>query len=312
MTKINEDHSLKSATMKTGRFGGFSGSLETVDCPVCEAPPDPKSIFRNSKGIGFWQCPVCRVMYASPRFTRESLLDIYEQESFVDFSFYKDWSYGKWKRENRHRSYMTQVMKLDLMERFLAPKDPVLDVGCGTGLLLVEAQKRGFQVEGIEPSARLVEIGNRVLKVPVQEGLLETFEPGYKYQGMVVWDVLEHVPDPLALLQRCGSLLDAGGYLFVQVPNYGGLSNRMKTFMCKTRLRKTGFKHFGFPGHLYSFNRASLSNLLKAGGFTPVILESWSHHLKEGKLGLSHRIASSLMKTLCLSDYITCAARRDP
>ena len=303
-----------STTTETGRFGGFSGTLETVDCPLCDSPPHPKLIFQNSKGIGFWQCPDCRVMYASPRFTQESLLDIYEQESFVDYTFYKDWSYGKWKRENRHRSYMTQVMKLDLMARFLAQEDPVLDVGCGTGLLLVEARKRGFLVDGIEPSARLVEIGNRVLKVPVQQGLLEAFEPGpgHKYRGMVIWDVLEHVPDPLNMLRRCKVHLDSGGYLFVQVPNYGGLSNRMKTFMCRKRLRRTGFKHFGFPGHLYSFNQRSLGNLLKAGGFTPVVFESWSHHLKEGSSGLLQGIILSVMKRFCLSDYIVCAARCTP
>ncbi|MBW1771398.1 MAG: class I SAM-dependent methyltransferase [Deltaproteobacteria bacterium] len=312
MTINSKGISIKTSIPQTGKFSGFAGNMETVACPVCEGPPNPKLIFKNSKGIGFWKCPDCRVMYASPRFTQKSLLDIYEHESFVDHAFYEGWSYEKWKRENRHRSYVTQRLKLDLLGSFLTQKDRILAVGCGTGLFLVEAQRRGFQVEGIEPSARLVEIGNRVLKVPIQQCLLEAFDPGYKYQGVVVWDVLEHVTDPLEMLRKCKSLLDSRGYLFVQVPNYDGLSNRMKTFMCRKRLRKTGFKHFGFPGHLYSFNRKSLSNLLNAAGFTPVILESWSHHIKEGTPELFHRIITSFMKTFCLSDYITCAARSYP
>ncbi len=308
MRITSKEAPLETGTPEAGKFGGFSGILETVACPLCDVPPEPELIFRNSRGVGFWRCPDCSVMYASPRFTRESLLNIYEQESFVDYSFYEDWSYQKWKRENRNRSYLTQVLKLQLLGRFLTRKDLVLDVGCGAGLFLVEAQRRGFQVAGIEPSARLVEIGNRVLNVPVQRGFLETFDPGHKYQGMVVWDVLEHIPDPLEMLRQCQSLLDPEGYLFVQVPNYDGLSNRLKTFMCRKRLRKTGFKHFGFPGHLYSFNRRSLANLLKAGGFTPLVFESWSRRLKEGYSGW----IPYLMKKFCLSDYITCAARRDP
>ena len=269
MTMDSKEISPTPPIPEAGEFSGFSGELETVACPVCEGPPRPKQIFKTSKGIGFWQCTDCRVMYASPRFTQNSLLDIYEHESFVDQAFYEGWSYEKWKKENRHRSYVTQVLKLGLLANFLTQKDRILDVGCGTGLFLVEAQKQGYQVEGI---ARLVEIGNRVLKVPIQQGLLDAFDPGYKYHGVVVWDVLEHVPDPLIMLRKCKSLLEPGGYIFVQVPNYDGLSNRMKTFMCRKRLRKTGFKHFGFPGHLYSFNRRSLSNLLRAGGFTPLNL----------------------------------------
>ena len=105
----------KRAAQEKGEFGGFSGTLETTDCPICQSPPEPDLIFKTSQGIGFWRCPDCKVMYASPRFTQESLWAIYEHESFADDALYEDWSYGHWKRENRNRSYVTQVLKLKLM-----------------------------------------------------------------------------------------------------------------------------------------------------------------------------------------------------
>ena len=108
--------------------------------------------------------------------------------------------------------------------------------------------------------------------------LLEDFNPGYRYEAMVIWDVLEHVYNPIGLIERCGRLMNNGGYLFIQVPNFKGISNRYKSFLCRSGLKKSGFKHFGFPWHIYSFSRESLVNILSAEDFEPLFFESWSHH----------------------------------
>ncbi len=250
-------------------------------------------------------------MYASPRFSKESLLKIYENEAFADLSFYDGWSYDKWKRENRNKSYVTQKLKLQFLRQFLSEKDRILDVGCGTGLFCLEGLRQGFNIEGIEPSSMLVEIGRKVLNVSIQQGLLEDFDPGYKFNGIVVWDVLEHVYDPVELVKRCNLLMKEGGYIFVQVPNYDGVSNRLKTFMCRRGFKNSDFKHFGFPWHVYSFNRRSLAALLRAGGFSPLVFESWSHLLKEGAEGFFQKIVIWTAKAFCLSDYITCVARKE-
>jgi len=187
-----------------------------------------------------------------------------------------------------------------------------VDVGCGTGLFCLETSKHGFSVEGIEPSGMLVEMGRKVLNVYLHHGFVEDFDPGYRYNGMVVWDVLEHVHNPVSLLKRCNDLMEDGGYLFVQVPNHDGISNRFKTFLCQKRLKRSDFKHFGFPWHVYSFNKKSLSKLLILCGFSPSLFESWSHRLKEGAEGLFPRLMISMSKRFCLSDYITCVARKLP
>ena len=227
----------------------FSGRPEIVTCPICIKPRPPQLIFKRSDGVGIWHCRDCDIMYASPRFSDDSLLEIYENEAFADLSLYDDWSYDRWKRENKDRFYVTQVLKHELLKPFLSKEDRILDVGCGTGLFSLEMSRHGFRVEGIEPSSRLVEIGDNVLNVPIHHGLLDDFKPAHRYKGIFVWDVLEHVSNPVALVKRCHDLMEEGGYLFVQVPNYDGLSNRWKTFLCRRGLKKTDFKHFGFPWH---------------------------------------------------------------
>ena len=294
------------------RINEFSGRLEDVSCPICINPSPPKRIFEISNGVKILSCPDCEIMYASPRFTEESLLNIYENRAFVDDSFYSNWSYEKWKSENRDRSYVTQQLKIQLLSRFLSDKDRVLDVGCGTGLFCLETSKHGFDVEGIEPSGMLVEIGRKVLNVSLHHGLVENFDPGYRYNGIFVWDVLEHVYNPVALVKRCNDLMEDGGYLFVQVPNHDGISNRFKTLLCQKKLKKSDFKHFGFPWHVYSFNKKSLSKLFISCGFSPSLCESWSHRLKDGAQGFLPRLMISMAKRFCLSDYITCVARKRP
>ncbi|KAF0126631.1 MAG: methyltransferase type 12 [Elusimicrobia bacterium] len=291
------------------KAASFYGELEEASCPVCPVPPGPELVFRRPDGVGIWRCPGCDIMYASPRFTEKHLLRIYESEDFSDLSFYDGWSYDNWKAGGT-RSYNVTVLKTRLLKRFLSEGDRVLDVGCATGLFCLEAAKSGFAAEGIDPSKLLIDLGRRALKIDLHHGLLEEFNPGHKFKGLVAWDVLEHVYDPLALARRCAELLEPGGHLFLQVPNHEGISNRFKTLMNRAGLKRSGFKHFGFPQHIYFFNRKSLSALLVRAGFTPLLLESWPSQLKDGRAGPVARLTTAFLKKNCLSDYLTCAARR--
>ncbi len=290
--------------------GPFSGVLEEVPCPICDSPPEPRLVFRMSNGVGVWICPGCGIMYASPRFTEESLLRIYEEDAFIDPCFYEKWSYEKWKNENINRSYVSQVLKLRLVRRFLQQNDRILDVGCGSGLFCVEALKQGVNVEGIDPSKMLVELGRKTFNFPLHLGELKDFNPGYRYKGIVIWAVLEHVYDLMGMVRECNRLLEQGGYLFIDVPNHEGLSNRFKTFLYRIRLKKSEFKHFGFPWHVYSFNRKSLCSLIDKSGFEPVVFEFWSHLMKEGADGPFARLAIKLTQRFEFSDYVTLVARK--
>ena len=188
--------------MKPATINNFTGDLEEASCPICPEPPDPTLIFRAISGTGFWMYPICNVQFASPRFTNDSLLKIYENESFADLSFYNDWTYEKWRKENRHGSYITQKLKLHALSRYLNENDRILDVGCGPGLFCLEASRHGLKAEDIEPSGMLADIGRKKLNIEIHQGLLEDFEPAYKFDGITVWDVLEHVPNPVEILTK--------------------------------------------------------------------------------------------------------------
>ncbi len=294
---------------KRVKFGAFEGTLEEASCPADGKNAGADLVFRCRDGIGYYRCRDCNLMFASPRFTEESLMNIYETEAFADLRMFEDWSYEKWK-EGRDRAYVTQRQKLELIRRYLPEGARLLDVGAGMGLFLLEARKEGFKCEGLEPSAMLSKVASEVLGVPVSTVEVEDFNPPYKFDGIVIWDVLEHLYDPVGVLKRCAELLEPGGYVFAQVPNHRGLSNSTKTMLCRMGIKRSGFKHFWFPWHVYSFDRGSLGALARAASLEPVLFESWSHLLKEGRSGPFSRTVIDVVKKLCISDYIVCVARK--
>ena len=291
-------------------FSKFTGKLEDASCPTCVNPSSPELVFKTSNNVGIWKCPDCEIMYASPRFSEESLLSIYETEAFLEDSFYRNWSYEKWKKENTQRSYIPQTLKIQLVRRFLSQRDRILDVGCGTGLFCLEASKQNLNVEGLDPSHMLIDLGQRLFGIPLHHSRIEDFDPGSKYKGIVLWAVLEHVYNLKDMIKKCEYLLDEGGYLFIDVPNHEGASNRFKTFLNQKGIKKDDFKHFGFPWHIYSFNKKSLSCLMKACGFEPVLFEFWSHVLKDGANGMMRKIVVWLTQKYEFSDYITLVAKK--
>ena len=291
-------------------FGDFEGRLEEVSCPICQPPPPPRLIFRTREHIGIWQCPGCRILYASPRFDEPSLLRIYENEAFMlDTSAYEHWSRESWAARN-DRTWIVPNLKVQLVKRFLAPGDRVLDVGCATGEFCLAALSGGLKSEGIDVSEMLTDIARDVLKAPVRRIDVESFFPDYRFQGIVIWDVLEHVYDPVRTLRACHRLLEPGGYLFAQVPNSRGLSNALKSLACRAGVRNGDYRHFGFPYHVYSCNRTSLSALMHAAGFEAFHFESWPARLKDGRRGAFVDLLVSAARTYCLSDYIIVVARK--
>jgi len=296
--------------MKILEENGFTGCLEETACPTCDNPQPPNLFFLKKNNIGIWQCPNCEILYASPRFTEKSLSEIYESKQFLNrqtLEELENWSYSQWKT-SRCRSYITTSLVVSLVQEYVRNGSRLLDVGSAMGYFVYESRKQGYATEGIEPSNMLVNIANRKLNITLHNCRINDFSDTERFSGIVLWDVLEHVYDPSEMLQHCARLAKPGAYLFVQVPNYCGISDRFKTFLHRIHLKNNNFKHFGFPWHVYSFNRKSLGIMLAKSGFQPLKFESWSHWVKEGKQFILPQIQMMLTK-YCLSDYIICVAR---
>ena len=104
-----------------------------------------------------------------------------------------------------------------------APSGRLLEVGCGHGLLLDEARRRGYETVGIELSAASAahardRLGLDVRDVPLEDFVSARAERG-RYDAVLLIDVLEHLDDPRTALEHCQALLAPGGVLVVVTPD---------------------------------------------------------------------------------------------
>ena len=146
--------------------------------------------------------------------------------------------------------------RLSALERVVSGRR-LLDVGCGTGLFLACAARRGWAVHGQERDASALRAwpADQVFIGPLDD--LPVAPEGCA--AVTLFDVIEHVRDPLAFLRLARRHLAPGGALVLTTPNLGTLKHRLLGRRCK---------YFAFERYLHFFHfvPATLERLLRAAG----------------------------------------------
>jgi cyclopropane fatty-acyl-phospholipid synthase-like methyltransferase len=103
----------------------------------------------------------------------------------------------------------------------LAPGARVLEIGAGTGAMLHALRERGMMAEGVELREDLIEEARRWYgPLPLQKvtGTVLPF-PSEMFDGVVSFDVFEHIQDSDAHLAEVRRVLRSGGVYLIQTPN---------------------------------------------------------------------------------------------
>ncbi len=194
----------------------------------------------------------------------------------------------------------------------------LLDVGCATGLFLVEAKELGWQVAGIDVSSWAIRRTKERGITDAHEGTVFSFpgKPG-NFDVVTLLDYIEHDPDPGKLLDRIHVLLKPHGLLYITTPDIGGITARI-----------FGARWWGInPLHLTYFSRAPMRRLLERHGFEVLRLRSyrrtftlgyWASRLTHFSPGFSKKLEavlrffhlSSLPFSITLFDAMEVIARK--
>lgn len=147
--------------------------------------------------------------------------------------------------------------------RFL-PANPggrLLDVGCGSGDWLLDMQRRGWRVEGLDFDENAVAVArNRGLDVAVGSLEEQSFQHN-RFDAITLSHVIEHVPDPVQTLTECAKILKPGGRLVLFTPNADSLSHRFF---------KESWRGLEPPRHLHLFSLQSMRRALEEAGFKSI------------------------------------------
>jgi len=281
--------------------------LESICCPTC-GPKAQKKLLHLYEGIGFYCCKSCNLNFASPRLIESELHKLYEGDDWRGYDNYKNWNYVNWVESNE-LSYRISRLNLKLVERFLKKDSRILDVGCDIGLNIKLLNENGYPSKGVEISSISSRIANEIIGVKVENTELKDFSYQEKFEGVMLMDVLEHLYDPIAVLKDINIRLNNQGLIFINVPHHAGISASWKKFMHKIKFKKS-FKHFGFPAHLYGFDKQSLNKMLSKSGFKVLHFESWPRALTRGRLNVLNYFFVNLIRKFALSDYIICVAKK--
>jgi len=197
------------------------------------------------------------------------------------------------------------------MIRERAPIGPLIDVGCGDGLFLKVASDAGYPAEGIEFSPEGARRAALRLGRPVAVGdLARGAILNGPFDIATVWHVLEHLPDPGAMLAAVRRRLRPGGLLIAAVPNLDNGPMQVAYRLIRHRPLPL-FEEGGREPHLTHFDPRTLAGILKSRGFVSIEIVADRCALTMAKRGID--AVAALLSRLqggLLTDAMMAIARR--
>jgi len=153
---------------------------------------------------------------------------------------------------------------LELILNYHPSAKNLLDIGCGIGTTLCIASELGLEVQGIEPNPYAIKYAKEHFPFKFIEGYFGPGSLSCKFDIIIFDMVLEHVPEPRALIKEIFKALNTDGILFLSVPDRKGGILRILYSLINQRGSKSLFADNDV--HINHFSRKSISILLKQHG----------------------------------------------
>ena len=183
----------------------------------------------------------------------ESFLLKYYKEIY----FQNNKAYYKKKYNNDEQTYINSKIKQKYqnINRLRKSKlvGKVLDIGCGKCEFISFFKKKGWEVTGIEQSEYSLNnksIKNSVLIGNANEIIKRLIKQNKKYDLISLNNVLEHLLDPVIIINHIKKLLKKNGILSINIPNDESLFQK---FLIKNKIVKRNY-WVAYPDHINYFN----------------------------------------------------------
>lgn len=239
---------------------------EEINCPLCN---NNKPIhWKMVKNWNLDKCSSCGLVFVNPCPSEELIQNAYTLPSneYVSFFQTEDVDMEGYQNGNANWQYDTSKTHMDFIESKIRKTGRILDIGCGSGVLLKVAKDRGWEVAGIDPGDWKQDPQNdRALNI--QRCTLSNAQlTDNSFDVIYMGSVLEHLYDPIKSLQEIHQLLKPGGLLYIT-----GLPN-IRSWTIIIGIDRWIGNHP--PGHLLYFSIKTTRFLLNKTGFSNINIHS--------------------------------------
>lgn len=196
------------------------------------------------------RCGECGFIQLGAHPTKEQIEHTYSRSYFKNSKYRLD--AGAQKEQDRRINLMRECG--------LAPAANILDIGCATGDFVLRA-KETFSMWGADISEQAIDIARKrnpdiasclfSMSKQTIDSLNRTFD------AVTMWDVIEHLDDPVGLLQALVKKIKPTGFLFFSTPNIGAIV---------PRLMGARWAFMTPPEHIGYFSRDTMKRLLATCG----------------------------------------------
>lgn len=258
-----------------------------MKCVVCGTVGNFKNLFSLRDRVfsvdgsfDFLRCPSCAAVIINPQLSGDALMAHYPSTYHEDYTqryeslsakkgvvnkvraFLKFGALAQFFGYGRRRWFLfflwPLVYEFAQYPRFVRG-GKLFEAGSGTGAFLKLMDELGWDVYGCDISPSACAVAASMGLTNISCGPFDpTAHPQRFFDAVVLYHVLEHLPDPHAAIRGFYGLLKPGGELVMSLPNTGGLT---------ARIFRKNWIGYEAPRHLVSYNPKNLSLVLEKSGF---------------------------------------------
>jgi len=230
--------------------------------PACTLCGGPTSFRMERHGFPIMRCCACAYSFAVL------------PENFDFAPIYQDEAYWTGGTPHGYPTDYDGIVKSDLGAIFARrlkringlqpPPGRLLEIGCAGGYFLGLARGAGWDIAGVEISNPMRAVCARRIGCELFASVDEAIASGKRFDCVVMFEVLEHIVDPPAMLRKIGEMMAPGALLAVSTPNFESHGAATSA---------PGNVWFEPPAHIAYFGPTTLRRCLELGGFEPIELE---------------------------------------
>lgn len=225
--------------------------LNSIVCPICESISVVKKYklfddrYAYPGSFNLLECAKCNHKFLDEDFSSEQLSELYSiyyPRSSFDVANYKPHQesngFFSWLRGDKSSTF-----------RWVSKDVEILDIGCGFGESLGYHKARGCNVHGVEADENIKRVADK-FGFNVKVGLFNSND--YKkdsFDYITMDQVVEHLTNPLEILEGMKSVLKEGGHIVLSTPNANGFN---------AKIFKKRWINWHTPYHLQFFSKESI------------------------------------------------------